>query len=223
MINPAIKHLLDVIRTKEAPKGYGQIYGGAKGVPRDTDVSKLTLSGVLDLQDRMLAAGSASTACGGYQFIRKTLIATMRAMGLTGSELWDIALQDRMAMHLMKGRGLDKYLAGLIGAEEFCNNLAREWASLPVVTRIKGQKRMVEPGETFYAGDGLNKAHHDPKAILALVRALRQAGPNPAVKPVEASPVAEAPKAPPPAPKPVAPAPAPPRKQTWLEWLFGGW
>lgn len=173
MISAPLKALLDAIRKHEAPRGYGQIYSGAKGVPKDTDVSKLTLSGVLELQARMLRGGSASTACGGYQFLRKTLLATMRQMRLSGSELWSPELQDRMAVHLMDNRGLLSYLAGQMTREAFANNLAMEWASLPVVTRLKGQKRVVDPGETYYAGDGLNKAFHKPEAILALVDAIR--------------------------------------------------
>lgn len=173
MISPALKDLLDTIGSKEAPKGYGQIYGGAKGVSKDTNVSLLTLNGVLALQDKMLNAGSASTACGRYQFLRKTLRATITAMGLSGREIWSPDLQDRMAVYLMEGRGLSKYMAGKITAETFANNLAMEWASLPVVTAIRGAHRMVKPGETYYAGDGLNKAHHSPATILALVKALK--------------------------------------------------
>ena len=191
MISTSLKALLDVIRKHEAPKGYGQIYGGAKGVPKDTDVSKLTLNGVLDLQARMLRAGSASTACGGYQFINKTLKATVSQMGLKGTELWDADLQDRMAVHLMEGRDLNKFMAGAISREAFANNLAKEWASLPVVTRIMGQKRLVEPGETFYAGDGLNKAFHKPEIILKLVDALK--GPQTPVQPDMAMPAPDAP------------------------------
>src|SRR3989337_1370247 len=105
MMSAPLKALLDAIRKHEG-RTYGQIYFGAKGVPKDTDVSKLTLAGVLDLQLRMLQAKSASTACGGYQFLRKTLAATITQMGLSGRELWDAGLQDRMAVHLMAGRGL---------------------------------------------------------------------------------------------------------------------
>lgn len=169
----ALKALLDAIGSHEAPRGYGQIYGGARGVPMDTDVSKLTLDGVLNFQERMLDGGSASTACGRYQFLRKTLLATIGQMGLTGHELWSPDLQDRMAIHLMKGRGLEIYLAGHMSREAFANNLAMEWASLPVVTRIKGAHRIVDPGETYYAGDKLNRAFHKPEAVLALLDALK--------------------------------------------------
>ena len=200
-IFPALKALLDVIRKHEAPKGYGQIYGGAKGVPKDTDVSKMTLNGVLAFQRRMLDGKSASTACGGYQFLRKTLMATIAQMGLKGSELWDADLQDRMAVHLMNNRGLGKYMTGQISRDTFCNNLAKEWASLPVVTAIKGASRMLVPGQSYYAGDGLNKAFHKPVVILALVEALKTTE-----KPVQPVPHIPAPMAQQPLPTPPAPA-----------------
>ncbi len=217
MITPQLKALLDAIGKHEAPKGYGQIYGGAKGVPKDTDVSKLTLDGVLNFQSRMLAGKSASTACGRYQFLRKTLMATIAQMGLKGDELWDAALQDRMAVHLMMNRGLGKYLDGVISRETFANNLAKEWASLPVVTAIRGATRDLVPGQSYYAGDGLNKAFHKPAAILALLDAMRQAP----QKPVQPVPHIPAPMAPPVAKAPpvTLPAnPAPPKLTFW-QWL----
>lgn len=196
MISASLKTLLDAIRAHEG-KTYGQIYYGAKGVPKNTDVSKMTLADVLFLQQRMLKAGSASTACGGYQFLRKTLIATIAQMGLKGTELWDADLQDRMAVHLIENRGLPGYLAGQISREQFANNLAKEWASLPVVTAIRGANRMLTPGETYYAGDGLNRAFHKPEAILALVDAIRW----PPQRPVQPVPDTAAPDTPPPKPR----------------------
>lgn len=220
MISPAMKNLLAFIRKGEAPKGYGQIYGGAKGVGRVSaiDVSIMPINSVLALQKKMLDAGSASTACGGYQFLRKTLLATIAQMGLTGKEVWTPELQDRMAVHLMEGRGLGRYMAGKISAEDFCNNLAKEWASLPVVTAIVGAHRKLYPGLSYYAGDGLNAALHDPAPFLALVKALRAESSQPSPQP--APPAAEPP------PKPVETGPAPaPRKGfgafwAWLKALF---
>lgn len=212
----ALKTLLDAIGSKEAPKGYGQIYGGARGVPLNSDVSRMTLDEVLELQADMLEAKSASSACGRYQFLRKTLVATIKQMGLSGREVWTPALQDRMAIHLMEGRGLGDYIAGRISAEAFANRLAMEWASLPVVTAIVGNEKFkLKPGQSYYAGDGLNKAHHDPAKILALVKALR-------------SEAAAPPSSPPPPPvtpaEPQTPATAQPswfaRLAAWLKGLF---
>jgi muramidase (phage lysozyme) len=188
MISPALKSLLDAIGKHEAPKGYGQIYGGAKlpkGTP--TNVSIMPLNSVQALQAKMLANGSASSACGRYQFLRKTLAATIAEMGLTGKEIWTPDLQDRMAVHLMEKRGLSRYMAGTLSAEGFANNLAMEWASLPVVTAINGKK----PGQSYYAGDGLNKSFHSVASIMALVKALKGVayipGP-PDVEPIEPKP-----------------------------------
>lgn len=220
MISPALKALLDAIGKHEAPKGYGQIYSGAKGVPKDTDVSKLTLSGVLAFQQRMLDAKSASTACGRYQFLRKTLKATIEQMGLDTALLWNQELQDRMAVHLMKNRGLSSYLDGRMTAVDFCNSLAKEWASLPVVTAIKGQKLMLKPGQSYYAGDGLNKAFHKPEAIIGLVAALRK----PPQMPVDAPGVETATAMAAVMPAPPSPAPVPPvavAKVSWWRRVLG--
>lgn len=217
MISAALKALLDAIRKHEAPKGYGQIYGGAKGVPKNTDVTKLSLQGVMDLQQKMLKAGSASTACGGYQFIRSTFAATVAEMGLFKETIWTPDMQDEMAVHLMLKRGLNKYIAGQISREAFANNLAKEWASLPVVTAIRGASRDLVPGQSYYAGDGLNKAFHKPSAILALVDAIK--------RPAQPAPHIPAPMAPKPAPsQPTAtatnvfPAPEPPLRPWWKFW-----
>ncbi len=135
-MRPSMVSLLALIRSKEAPKGYGQIYSGARGVSKDIDCTKYTIDGVLGLQARMIKAGSRSTACAGYQFIRRTLMAVKSGMGLTGREMMTPDMQDRMAIYLMQGRGLNRYMAGTMTVEDFCNNLAMEWASLPVVKRI---------------------------------------------------------------------------------------
>lgn len=181
-INAPLKVLLDTIGSKEAPQGYGQIFSGAKSkLPKGTptNVAVMSLNSVLALQNLMRKYGSASTACGRYQFLQKTLMATIRAMDLDGTEIWTPTLQDHMAVTLMEGRGLNKYLRGELSAENFANNLAMEWASLPVVTPINGKY----PGQSYYHGDGLNKALHDPAIILAMVKALRVPPPAPPVVP----------------------------------------
>jgi len=202
-ITPEIEKLLSAIRKHEAPKGYGQVYSGAKGVGKNADVSKMTLDGVLNLQTTMLDKGSASTACGGYQFLRKTLKATIAEMGLKGSEVWTPELQDRMAVYLMQKRGLGEYLDGTLSAEGFANNLAKEWASLPVVS---GPKK----GRSFYAGDGLNKSFHEPSAIMALVSAVK--APRKPAQPVSPVPAPVAAKE---DAKPPVAVPAPVRGGFW--------
>lgn len=214
-MTPAIKALLDAIGKHEAPKGYGQIYSGAKGVPRGTDVSKLRLKEVQALQKAMLAAGSKSTASGRYQFISKTLNTTIKEMGLNGEEIWTPDLQDHMAFHLMLGRGLARFQRGEISREQFATNLAKEWASLPVPQDTFNGKRTVKAGQSYYAGDGLNKAFHKPEVILALLDAIRSEGPQMAPQPVSPVPATTGSK-PEKSPPVITPVVA---KPSWWAWL----
>lgn len=143
-------NLLRFIGKHEAPRGYDQMYSGSKIRP-PKPITQMTINEVLAYQDRSVAAGSASSAAGQYQFIRKTLRATVAKAGVSGNELFDNAMQDKLAGQLLRNRGLKSFQSGKISAEQFGNNLAKEWASLPVMT---GPKR----GRSHYAGDGLNNA-----------------------------------------------------------------
>lgn len=142
--------LLNFIGNKEAPKGYDQPYGGVTVQP-PRPLTSMTINEVLAWQDEAVRRGSKSSAAGRYQFIRGTLRSTVRQMGLSGNERWSPDLQDQMAFHLLRGRGYDKFRSGEISAERFANNVAREWASMPVVSGPKA-------GRSYYDGDGLNKS-----------------------------------------------------------------
>jgi muramidase (phage lysozyme)/peptidoglycan hydrolase-like protein with peptidoglycan-binding domain len=181
-MNAATKALLNAIGSKEAPKGYNQIYTPAEKIVGKPKLTDMTLTQIRALQNRMIKGGAASSACGRYQFLRKTLDATRAEMRIAGTAVWTPDLQDRMAVHLMEARGLNQYLKGKMSRETFANNLAKEWASLPVVTPINGKK----PGQSYYAGDGLNAALHSPADILRLIDALK-APASPAL-PVDAAP-----------------------------------
>jgi len=141
-----------------------------KGLGRHK-LTSMTLDQIRALQQKMVPYGSS--ASGRYQFIRGTFDATRKAMGLPGDAIWSPAVQDNMALNRLNKRGLTKYLAGEISREDFANNLAKEWASLPVVTHIQGATRMLEPGQSYYAGDGLNKSLHTPQEILHAIDAIQ--------------------------------------------------
>jgi len=214
-ITPAIDALLTAIQSKEAPKGFGQVYGGIPA-REQVDVSKMTVGGVLAWQSSLRKRKvSKSTAAGGYQMIYLTLAQTVKEMGISLDAKFDAALQKKMAVYLLQKRGLGEYIDGKMSPEAFANNIAKEWASVPVVTQVLGQKRLVNPGESYYAGDGLNKAHHDPKTFLALVKAI--SAPEKPAQPVSAP---EAPKV---AQEDVKPPMAVPEpvKVSWLGRLFG--
>jgi hypothetical protein len=113
-------------------------------VPFDT----MTINDVLKWQDDYVANGSASSAAGRYQVVRKTLRRAVKEMGLTGDELYDPAMQDQIALHLLKAdAGLDKFEAGIMDPKEFQDNIAKVWAGIPN-----------RSGKSHYDGDGLNAA-----------------------------------------------------------------
>lgn len=163
-----VKPLLDFIAQPESRGDYNVVYGGIKKADRPKKpLVTMTIAQVLDWQDS-IDARYQSEAAGRYQIMEDTLRPLPPAAGLLPSDLFNEANQDAMATVLLRRRGLDRYLSGALSAEDFANNLAREWASLPVVS---GPNR----GRSFYAGDGLNKSHVSVDAFLAAVRAVKDA------------------------------------------------
>jgi hypothetical protein len=125
-------------------------------------------------RSQVVPQGEASSAIGAYQFLTKTLDSLKADLRLSGQETFDPIFQDYLAIVLMNRRGRGEYLRGKIGAEAFANELAREWASLPV---IGGPNH----GRSYYAGDGLNKALVTPSAVLAAIHQMQAASPVPPV------------------------------------------
>lgn len=141
--------VLDLIGRKESNGNYNAHFGKANQT--DIDFTDMSIDEVLAWQGQFVKQGSPSSAVGKYQIIRKTMKSLKKSLGLSGKEKFDKAMQDRMAGALLDRRGYSKFLKGDITEEQFGNNLAKEWASFPVITGAKA-------GRSFYAGDGLNKA-----------------------------------------------------------------
>jgi muramidase (phage lysozyme) len=170
-----IKPLLDFIAEHESEStarrlkisAYDVVWGGIRKQHRPPkSLRTMTVAEVLAWQDGIDPLYQ-SEASGRYQIMEDTLRVAHVAAGVRLTDLYDEKTQDRLAVHLMRGRGLDLYLNGAITAEHFANQLAREWASLPVVS---GKKK----GRSFYDGDGLNKSLVDVEPFLAAVRAVKQ-------------------------------------------------
>lgn len=153
------KILLDFISIPES-KGDYNVWSGFKQRNLPKVLTTMTINEVLYWQKQYKSVGGPSSAAGRYQIIRKTLAMLVSALNLDGSELFDEAMQDRLGYQLLKIRGYDAWIAGDGSYNDFANKLAREWASLPVVTAQKNYKGVwIKPGQSYYAGDGLNAAH----------------------------------------------------------------
>jgi len=202
--------LLDFIRQIETGRSDSSAYDVIYGHNERNLLKRLTLMTI----DEIIGAGPVwtarykSSAAGAYQFMNATLKDLRRELGLGGAQVFDPNLQDRLGYHLLKRRGYDEFMAGQINAVEFGKRLAQEWASLPVLAATKGGSRQVVRGQSYYAGDGLNKSLVKPEAVEAILREAKAA----AV--IAPQPI------PPPPDIPTHIPPAPPHNVVFPGWLW---
>lgn len=171
------KALLDYLSIPESRGNY-EVWSSFKHTNLPKPLTKSTIAEVLEYQRNWKSVGGISSAAGRYQIIRKTLQMLVSLLGLTGDELFDAPMQDRLGYQLLKIRGYDAWISENMSDTVFANQLAREWASLPVVTRQKNYKGvLISAGQSYYAGDGLNS--HGVRAS-AFLQALKDAKGTPA-------------------------------------------
>lgn len=171
---PAAK-LLDFIGNTEAPRGYDTVYGNNQG-KLTKPITKMTLDELISNQFGFTKS-FGSSASGRYQFMRNTLIDLKAQLGLSGYQIFDANLQDRLGYHLLLRRGYGPWIEGKISDAQFMLNLSKEWASFPVPYALQGGSRLVVRGQSFYAGDGLNKALVKPETVEAQLK-LAKAAPS---------------------------------------------
>lgn len=151
--------LLEVIGTIEAPRGYEVIFRNRQD-QLATPLTAMTLAEVLAAQPGG-ATANGSSAAGRYQVIDRTLATISADLALDPLARYDASLQDRIGYGLLLRRDLP--LAA------FALELAREWAAFPVVVPVEGMHRQLEAGETYYAGDGRNRALMSPPLFVAIL------------------------------------------------------
>ena len=168
--------LLDIIAQAESGANYNTVFGGSRISTREfngKDLVEMTVSEVLAWADRSVDLGARSSAAGKYQIIRGTLRGLVSRGVIAADELFNAVGQDKCANALLEGRGLSRYISGSLSEARFAIAIAQEWASMPVCSRTQGSRRVVNPEESYYAGDGLNKSLVDPEVVIAAIRALR--------------------------------------------------
>lgn len=187
-VPPGAALLLDFIGGVEAPKGYDTIYGNNQ----DKLAKPVTSMTLAEIQSAQAGWSSrfGSSATGRYQFMKATLRDLITELGLRQTQLLDADMQDRLGLHLLKRRGYDAFMAGSIGRTEFGKRLAQEWASMPVLATTQGGSRTVSRGQSYYAGDGLNKSLVKPERLEAALDAAKRAKAKPAPAPEPAPPSA---------------------------------
>lgn len=163
--------LLDFVRQTEVgteePRGYDVIYGFNHD-KLAKPVTQMSVDEVL-AQQSSWSSRFGSSAAGAYQFMRATLGDLKRELNLRGGQIMDANLQDRLAYHLLTRRGYEQFIAGSIDRTEFGKRLAQEWASFPVLAAVRGAHQQLARGQSYYAGDKLNKALVSPERFEAVI------------------------------------------------------
>jgi len=173
------KQLLDLIAKGEAVAGadpYTSLWPG-KSEPA---LVQMTCAEVQRFQQQRIDNGFRSSACGRYQFIKRTLTGAIDILGIDPlTTRYTADVQDALIIGILKRyRKLEEWLAGTYSTDRFMIKLAQEFASMPVPYRLQGQSRVVEKGQSYYAGDGLNRANHDPDSLFQELEEIRTGEPG---------------------------------------------
>lgn len=137
--------LLDFIAKVESQGNYNVLVGGK--IKTDPALTDMTVGEVLDFQKTMKQFGHESTAVGKYQIIRDTLLSLVNQRKVTLNDTFNQATQDKLAIDLLNRRGRLQYKEGNLDKETYADNIAKEWASMPLAS-----------GKSAHAGVGSNKA-----------------------------------------------------------------
>lgn len=148
--------LLDFASVPESRGSYTTIIGNHQN-ELVKPITSMTLDELMDNQIQWSQRWN-SNAAGRYQTMEPTLKDARKALGLSGAELFSPDLQDRIGYWLLERRGYQAFKAKTFSLTGFAKSLAEEWASMPVLAATQGAHRAIARGQSYYAGDDLNKA-----------------------------------------------------------------
>jgi hypothetical protein len=165
--------LIELIAKHESGSNYQAFIGNSKN-KSSPKLTGMTIGEIIGFQDKLVNSGHESSACGRYQIVKKTLRGLVTALKLSQSDLFDENMQDKFALHLLKQRGIGKFMQGALSVEKFALALAQEWASLPVLAPVVGHKKFkLKAGQSFYAGVGSNEAHASTDEVRKALKAIK--------------------------------------------------
>jgi muramidase (phage lysozyme) len=157
--------LLNTIAEVESKNNYNAYFGNPDNA--SIQFTSMTVGEVLVWQEQFIEQGNPSSAVGRYQFIDSTLRGLVRELTIDENSKFDESLQDRLAVALLERRGVREYVENKMSREAFAHSLSQEWAALP---RAIGEN----PEQSYYAGDGLNKAQLSVDEMFASIATVRK-------------------------------------------------
>lgn len=132
----------------ESRSDYNTMAGGGN----KKQLTSMTINEVLQYQN---SRGTNMKAAGKWQIMPNTLRGLKKSMNLTGDELFTPEMQDRMAFELAMNRKGYRQFANATGAEKLAlmgaaqNDLAKEWASMPMANDAEGMNRLKQLRSKF--------------------------------------------------------------------------
>ena len=127
-------------------------YNTMAGGENKKQLTSMTINEVLQYQN---SRGKNMKAAGKWQIMPNTLRGLKKSMNLTGEELFTPEMQDRMAFELAMNRKGYRQFANATGAEKLAlmgaaqNDLAKEWASMPMANDAEGMNRLKQLRSKF--------------------------------------------------------------------------
>jgi hypothetical protein len=170
----------NLIAKKESSDDYNKCNKTKGGLKVINNVKVVNLT-IKEIQEKQTARDVF--AVGRYQLIPNTLNAAVASLGLDVNKKLDEEMQDRIFDEYLikvKRPKIIEYLEGDGTVENAMYSAAQEWASSGVEKdkrisdkAIKNKEgkvisrtiRYAKGGESYYAGDGLNKAHITPEQV----------------------------------------------------------
>ena len=174
---PAPAHeILKLIRVTETSRADATAYDTVYGHNEHKLTKPITAMTVDELQGHQsgFTDNFGSSASGAYQIMKATLADLKKSVPLSGKEVFSAQVQDELGFKLLLRRGYQPWFDGKTTTDTFMIGLSREWASFPVPRRMKGAHRTVERGQSYYAGDGVNKALVAPDKVWLICEAARK-------------------------------------------------
>ena len=158
---------LGKVESRNDYSAYNRTMGGLKSF-FNTKLTSMTIKQVLLKQKTR-----DIFAVGRFQLIPSTLNAAIRSLKINTSSLFDKEVQDMIFNEYLiktKRSQIIKLLEGSGNIEDAMHAWAKEFASAGVE---KGKKisrgRIAKGGESYYSGDGLNKAHLTPEKMKSVL------------------------------------------------------
>lgn len=171
----APKSMSEIIGEHEGGKsGYDTVNLGEKFGYKSKIIQGLSTM-TIDEVIRRQNAFEFNTA-GKFQIKRGTLAATKTAMKYSGNEKFSPEIQEKMGEYLFFKRKTGGYIMGThTNRTSAGDDLAREWASLPVLSpTLKTGVYTVKRGQSAY-DSGFNRSHHTPESVEIALDKMRAA------------------------------------------------